>query len=66
MGMLKCTLTIEQKIQYRKYKEEWLFKKNSNRNGFVDWSISNKIGDPFDEHEWLERPYLHNFEGTNL
>lgn len=61
----EVTLTPEQEEQYKKYQEEWQYRKNCNRNGFVDWGISSGNGDPYNKREWLRRPSLHNFEGTN-
>ena len=59
-------LTPKQEEQYEKYCQEWQYRKNCSRQGFVDWSISNGQGETFNKREWLERPRLHNFEGADV
>ncbi len=54
-------LTDYQKQQYQAYTKEWRRRKLSHPEEFVDWSISNNVGDPFNEREWLDKKYLHNF-----
>ncbi len=47
-------LSKEDESQYKNYCNEWSFRKNSNRDRFVDWSISRCNGDPYTKEEWYD------------
>jgi len=64
-GKKKRDYTKEELEKYKRYVQEWEYLKRCDRNGFVPWHISNGQGDPFSIEEWVDRPYLHNFKGTN-